>query len=81
MPLFFAIAAGAALSVIALLVFSLWGLPFVVLAVAALLTYVVVARRQDGSVATIERGKATEPTGRPRKASGGAGTANERIGT
>ena len=79
MPVFFAILVGAVLSVIALLVFSIWGLPVVAIVLVGLLAYVVAGRRRDGGVGTIERGRRPEPTGRPRKASGPE-TTNERVG-
>ena len=79
MPIFFALLVGGVLSVFALLVFSVWGLPVVVVVVVGLLAYLVAGRRRDASVGTIERGRRPEPTGRPRKASGGE-TTNERVG-
>jgi len=81
MPLFFALLVGAVLSVFALLVFSVWGLPVVAIVVLALVAYLLAARKRDAGVGTIERGKPVEPTGRPRTASGGATTTNERVGS
>jgi hypothetical protein len=80
MPLFFALLVGAVLSVVALLIFSVWGLPVVAVVVLALVAYLIAGRRGDGSVGTIERGRRPEPTGRPRKATGGAQPTNERVG-
>jgi phosphatidylglycerophosphate synthase len=79
--LFFIGAVFVVLAVIALFVGAWWGVP--ILLVAALIAgfYVAAARKRDPSVGTIERGKRAEPTGAPRKATGGTGeTANERVG-
>jgi len=76
----FAVAMSVVLSVLALLIFSLWGLPVVAAILVVLVAYVVAARKRGGSAATIERGKHPEPTGRPRKGSGGTTTTNQRVG-
>jgi hypothetical protein len=70
-----------ALGVVALLIFAWWGLPILALAGVLLLIHVMSSRKSEGpSAGTIERGRRTEPTGTPRKGSGGAETANERVG-
>jgi hypothetical protein len=68
------------LGLIATAVFSIWGIPFVVLFLAVLGAYIVSARRKDPSVGRLEHVKPKEPTGVPRKASGDAQTSNERVG-
>jgi hypothetical protein len=78
MPLFLIVLA-VVLSVGALLLFSIWGLPVVLLTILVIGGYLLIARRGDSSVGTIERAK-HEPTGVPRKARGDADTANERVG-
>ena len=79
-PLFTVIVV-AIIGVISLLIFSVWGIPVVVLSILIGAAYLLFARRGSGpSVGAFERGKRIEPTGRPRKASGGADTANERVG-
>lgn len=71
----------AALGVVALFVLAWWGLPILAVAAALALVHVMSTRKTAGPDAgTIERGRRTEPTGTPRKASGGAETANERVG-
>jgi hypothetical protein len=71
----------AAIGVVFLLVLAWWGLPFLALAGVLLLVHVMGSRKSEGPQAgTIERGRRTEPTGTPRKGSGGADTANERVG-
>ena len=71
----------AVLGLISLLVLAWWGLP--ILAIAALLAvvHVMSSRKAAGPDAgTIERGRRAEPTGTPRKASGDAESANQRVG-
>jgi hypothetical protein len=70
----------AALGVVALFVLAWWGIPILALAGVLLLVHVLSSRKSEGPRAgTIERGR-KEPTGTPRKGSGGAETANERVG-
>jgi hypothetical protein len=71
----------AALGVVALFILAWWGLPILAVAAVLALIHVMGSRKSEGPQAgTIERGRRTEPTGTPRKASGGAETANERVG-
>jgi hypothetical protein len=70
-----------ALGVVALFVLAWWGLPILAVAGVLLLIHVMSSRKSEGARAgTIERGRRNEPTGAPRKASGDAETANERVG-
>jgi hypothetical protein len=81
MPVFFGVALLVAISVVSLLLFSIWGLPVVALCVILGALYLAAARRRDASIGKIERGRRREPTGRPRAAHGTDGeTANERVG-
>jgi len=80
MPAFGLILALGVISVASVLIFSIWGLPVVAVAVLAAVVFLLVGRKGDSSIGTIERGRKVEPTGRPRKASGGAETANDRVG-
>ncbi len=80
MPVFGVILALGVISVASVLIFSIWGLPVVAIAVLAAIIFLVVGRKGDKSIGVVERGRKVEPTGRPRKASGGAETANERVG-
>ena len=68
------------IGVFAVFLLAQWGLVVFVLGAVVLGLYLLVARRKDPSVGTIERGRRTEPTGTPRKASGGVETANDRVG-
>jgi hypothetical protein len=68
------------LGLLATAVFSIWGIPFVVLFIAILGGYLIAARRKDPSVGRLEHAKPKEPTGIPRKGSGDAQTSNERVG-
>jgi hypothetical protein len=71
----------AALGVVALFVLAWWGLPLLLIAGVLVLLHVMASRKTAGpNAGAIERGRRTEPTGTPRKASGGADTANERVG-
>ena len=67
-------------SVAALLLRSLWGIPIAVVVLVLLVAYVAAAHRRD-SGGRIEREKPIEPTGRTRKGSGGATPTNERVGS
>ncbi len=80
MVLFALILAGLVLSAVSVALFSIWGLPVVLLTVLVIAGYFAAARKEGSSVATIERAKVKEPSGMPRSASGGAQTANERQG-
>jgi hypothetical protein len=80
MPFFLAVVAAVVISVLGLLSFAAWGIPIAVVAMGAAALYIAVARKRDPSVGAIERGKPIEPTGRPRKGTGGAEPTNERIG-
>jgi hypothetical protein len=71
----------AALAILAFFVLAWWGLP--IAAVLGLLAalYIAQSRKSAGPGAgTIETGRRQEPSGMPRKSSGGAETANERVG-
>jgi hypothetical protein len=71
----------AALGVVALFVLAWWGLPILAVAAVLALIHVMSSRKSAGPDAgAIERGRRTEPTGAPRKASSDAETANERVG-
>jgi hypothetical protein len=71
----------AILGVGALFVVAWWGIPILAAAGLLMLIQVAAARKRKGSlVGTVERSRRPEPTGAPRKASGGAETANERVG-
>lgn len=80
MVIFALILGGLVLSAVSVALFSIWGLPVVMLTVLAIAGYLAVARKEGTSVATIERAKVKEPTGMPRPAAGAAQTANERQG-
>ena len=80
MPAFFGVLVTVVLGVIAVVVFGVWGFPFTLIIAALVVAYVVAARKRDGSVATVERGRSAELTGIPRKSPGGVETANERQG-
>jgi hypothetical protein len=41
----------------------------------------VTARKRNPDLATVERGRRVEPTGRTRKGSGGAQPTNDRVGS
>jgi hypothetical protein len=69
----------AAIVIILFLVASWWGGIIALVVLGGLMLYIAVARRQDPSVGTIERGRRREPTGRVRSATG-AETANRRQG-
>ena len=79
MPAFFTSALLVILGIVAVVLFGVWGFPVVLLAILVGVGYLIAARRSDSSIGTIERGRKIEPTGKPRKASGGD-TANERVG-
>jgi uncharacterized protein (DUF58 family) len=68
------------LGILAVAIFSIWGIPFVVLLLAILAGYLIAARRKDASVGRLEHAKPKEPTGIPRKGSGDTQTSNERVG-
>ncbi len=80
MVAFWGVLATVILGALSVVIFGIWGLPVMLVIVPAAIAYVLAARKRDGSVATIERGRPQEPTGMPRKAPGGADTANERVG-
>ena len=71
----------AALAILAFFLMAWWGLPIaLVLGVLAAL-YVAQSRKSAGPRAgVIETGRRQEPTGMPRKSSGGTETANDRVG-
>ncbi|HKH18382.1 MAG TPA: hypothetical protein VKA57_12725 [Solirubrobacteraceae bacterium] len=69
----------AALGILALLVVAWVGVPLLLAAAALVVLHVVGARKADDRALTIERAR-TEPTGAPRTSSGGADTANKRVG-
>ena len=80
MPAFFGVLVTVILGVIAVALFGVWGFPFTLVIAVLVVGYLVAARQRNGSVATFERGRGTEPTGMPRSSSGGVETANERQG-
>ena len=80
MPAFFGVLVTVIIGVVTVVLLGVWGFPFTLVIGALILGYIVAARRRDGSVATVERGRPMEPTGMPRKSSGGVETANERQG-
>lgn len=70
----------AILGVLSLFLVAWVGIPLLLAAVALVVIHVVVgAKSEDARAATIER-TPNEPTGTPRASSGGAETANERVG-
>jgi hypothetical protein len=70
----------AILGVLSLFLVAWIGIPLLLAAVALVVIHVVVgAKSEDARAATIERAP-NEPTGTPRASSGGAETANERVG-
>jgi hypothetical protein len=69
----------AVLGVASLFLVAWIGLPLLLGAVALVVIHVVGATRTDPRAWTVER-TPNEPTGTPRKSSGGAETANERVG-
>jgi hypothetical protein len=68
------------LGLLAAAIFTVWALPFVGVIAIAIVAYLVVARRGDPSVATIERGRRNEPTGTVRSATGRTETTNQKVG-
>jgi hypothetical protein len=71
----------AVVAIFAFVVLAWWGLPIAAVLGVLALVYVLQSRKSRGPAAgTIETGRRTEPTGTPRKAAGGAETANERVG-
>jgi heme O synthase-like polyprenyltransferase len=69
-----------AIVVVLFLVTSWWGGIIALVLGALFLVYAAGARRNDRSVATIERGRRTEPTGKVRTGSAGVETSNQRQG-
>jgi len=70
----------AVVGIVSLFVLAWWGLPILVVAGLLAALHIAGSRKSAGPEAgTIERGR-REPTGAPRKASGDAETANERVG-
>jgi hypothetical protein len=70
-----------AVAAVLFLILSWWGLPIALVLGVLAVVYVVQSRKSAGPDAgKIEKGRRREPTGEPRKASGGAETANERVG-
>ena len=80
MPAFFGVLVTVVIGVVSVVVLGVWGFPFTLVIGALFLAYFISARQRNGSVATVERGRTTEPTGMPRKSPGGVETANERQG-
>ena len=70
----------AAIIVVLFLVTSWWGGVIALVLGIGFLVYTAGARRNDRSVATIERGRRTEPTGEVRSGSSGVTTSNQRQG-
>ena len=75
-----AIIVGLILGIAAMGSFGFWGLPVVVLIVIAIAAYFARSRKEGEPLGTMERKKKVEPSGRPRAATGGGDTANERVG-
>jgi heme O synthase-like polyprenyltransferase len=69
-----------AIIVVLFLLTSWWGGAIALVAGLLFLVYAAAARRNDRSVATIERGRRTEPTGQVRSGSAGVETSNQRQG-
>jgi hypothetical protein len=70
-----------ALAILAFFILAWWGLPIAAVLGLVAGLYIAQSRKTAGPDAgTIERGRRREPTGVPRKSSGGAETANERVG-
>jgi hypothetical protein len=69
-----------AIVIVVFLVATWWGGIIALVVLGALLLYMAIARREDRSVGTIERGRRREPTGRVRAGGSGAETANQRQG-
>jgi membrane protein implicated in regulation of membrane protease activity len=80
MYLLYGLLVALVVSVAALLLLSLWGIPIVVVVLVVLVAYVAAAHRRD-SGGRVEREKPIEPTGRTRKGTGGATPTNERVGS
>jgi hypothetical protein len=70
----------AAIVLIVFLVATWWGGIIALIVLGALMLYIAVARRENPSVGTIERGRRREPSGRVRSGGAGAETANQRQG-
>ena len=71
----------AALAILAFFILAWWGLPIALVLGVLAAIYIAQSRKSAGPRAgTIETGRRQEPTGMPRKSSGGAETANERVG-
>jgi len=81
MAVFFGVLVTIALTVLAVVIFGVWGAPFSLIIGALIVWYLAKARKEGGEPAVqMERGRRTEPTGMPRHASGDARTANESVG-
>jgi hypothetical protein len=80
MSSFFGVIVLAVIGAASIALFGVWGFPFTFILAAFFVAYLLSARKGDTSAARVETGGTQEPTGMPRKASGGAQTANERVG-
>jgi hypothetical protein len=69
----------AILGILSLFLVAWIGIPLLLAAAALVVIHVVAARKADPQSWTVER-TPNEPTGTPRSSSGGAETANERVG-
>lgn len=71
------------LGVLAVSIFSIYGIPVVLLLLLGLGAFLLVGSKKKGGLSelgTIERTKRHEPTGRPRPSTGNTDTANHRQG-
>lgn len=74
--------AGVVVGIVLLVLYFPVGIPVLLIALIALLVVAVRSRRPGESLGTLERTRTRshEPTGKPRPASSGPETANERQG-
>ena len=71
---------GLVVGIVLLVVYFPIGIPVFLIALVALLVVAVRSRRGGETLGTMERTRGREPTGRPRPATSGPDTANERQG-
>lgn len=71
---------GVVVGLVLLVLYFPVGIPVILISVIALLVVALRSRRSGEPLGTMERTKKGEPTGRPRPASSGPETANERQG-
>ena len=70
----------AAIGVVALFLAAWLGVPVLAIAIVLVVVHFAAARKAAGPHAGTVESTTPEPTGTPRKATGGAETANERVG-